>query len=191
MFKMKKLYKYTLDSPLGKLFILADETSLYMLEYDIEERLEKQLNRLYKILPHTITERKTAPIKSLEKELGDYFCGKLKAFKTPFELIGTPFQKKVWKELLKTPYGKTQSYKSQAQKMGSPKAFRAVGNANGQNCLSIIIPCHRIIASNGSLGGYGGTLSRKQKLLELESLNYDFLRGKTLTKSGISPETLI
>lgn len=166
---MKKLYKYALDSPLGKLFILADEKALYMVEYDIKERLEKQLERLNRLLPHTITEEKTAPIVSFEKELSDYFCGKLKTFKTPFELIGSPFQKKVWKELLKTPFGKTQSYKSQAEKMGNPKAFRAVANANGQNRLSIIIPCHRIIASNGSLGGYGGTLSRKQKLLELES----------------------
>ena len=108
---------------------------------------------------------------SVESELKEYFLGKRKEFSIPLILIGTDFQKKVWQELLQIPYGKTISYLHEANNINKPKAFRAVANANGKNKISIIIPCHRVIANNGTLGGYGGGLDKKQFLLNLESSN--------------------
>ncbi len=105
-------------------------------------------------------------------ELIEYFEGKRKQFDIPIVLmIGTPFQKKVWKALLTIPYGETQSYKQIAEKIECPKGYRAVGNANNHNPISIIIPCHRVIGSNNKLIGYGGGLDKKKFLLELEQIN--------------------
>ena len=105
----------------------------------------------------------------LIKQFQNYFKGQLKSFRFPLDLrLGTPFQQKVWKSLLTIPYGKTRSYKWLAQSIKNPNSARAVGNANGQNPLSIIIPCHRVIRENGELGGYTGGIQIKRNLLELE-----------------------
>ena len=105
----------------------------------------------------------------LIKQFEDYFKGQLKSFKFPLDLrLGTLFQQKVWKALLTIPYGTTRSYKWLAQSIKNPNSARAVGNANGQNPLSIIIPCHRVIRENGELGGYTGGIQVKRNLLELE-----------------------
>lgn len=104
----------------------------------------------------------------LRQELDLYFQGRLKGFATPLETIGTAFQQLVWDALLTIPYGETRSYKEQAQQLGNPKAIRAVAAANGQNKVSILIPCHRVIGSDGKLTGYAGGLNRKQSLLALE-----------------------
>lgn len=101
-------------------------------------------------------------------QLKEYFAGTRKEFNVPLDIEGTDFQKKVWNELQKIPYGKTISYKSLAEKLGDVKAIRAVGKANGQNPIPIIIPCHRVIGSDGSLTGYVGGLDVKEKLLEIE-----------------------
>ena len=101
-------------------------------------------------------------------QLREYFSGKRKDFDLPLEPQGTDFQKKVWKALTEIPYGETRSYKDVAEEAGSPKAFRAVGQANHNNPITIIIPCHRVISSDGGLGGYGGGLDVKEMLLELE-----------------------
>lgn len=101
-------------------------------------------------------------------QLKEYFAGTRKEFNIPLDLEGTDFQKKVWSELQKIPYGKTISYKRLAEKLGDVKAIRAVGKANGQNPVAIIIPCHRVIGSDGSLTGYAGGLDIKEKLLHLE-----------------------
>ena len=101
-------------------------------------------------------------------QLEEYFAGTRKKFDVPLDLEGTDFQKKVWEELKKIPYGKTISYKTLAEKLGDVKSIRAVGKANGQNPIAIIIPCHRVIGSNGSLTGYAGGLDIKEKLLHLE-----------------------
>ncbi|MBC7555715.1 MAG: methylated-DNA--[protein]-cysteine S-methyltransferase, partial [Chryseobacterium sp.] len=106
--------------------------------------------------------------KLLEKELELYFEGKLKEFTVPLSPVGTEFQKSVWQVLQKIPYGKTWSYKKQAEILGDVKKVRAVANANGLNKISIVLPCHRVIGSNGKITGYGGGVWRKQKLLELE-----------------------
>jgi len=168
---MKHLFIQKINTPVGKLTLIGDDTHLYLLEFDNEERLDKQQKALQKAFPHTLKENDSAPLKSIKEELTQYFCGKLQKFNTPIKMIGTPFQIKVWNELLNTPFGTTKSYKTQAEAIGYDKGFRAVANANGKNKLSIIVPCHRIIASNGKLGGYGGGITRKQQLLDLESTN--------------------
>lgn len=118
-------------------------------------------------------------IKILSKavhQLKEYFDGKRKNFDLPLDVAGTSFQKSVWRELRKIPYGKTCSYRDIASRIKNPKAVRAVGNASGKNPVSIIVPCHRVIAADGSLGGYSSGLEMKRKLLELEaSLRGDFL----------------
>lgn len=107
-------------------------------------------------------------------QLDEYFQGKRTVFSLPFKLTGTPFQLAVWKELQNIPYGKTTSYKEIAQKINKPKAYRAVGMANNKNPLPIIIPCHRVISSNGKLIGYAGGLKLKNYLLELEQSHTNF-----------------
>ena len=107
-------------------------------------------------------------------QLDEYFQGKRTTFSLPFKLTGTPFQLAVWKELQNIPYGKTTSYKEIAQKINKPKTYRAVGMANNKNPLPIIIPCHRVIGSNGKLIGYAGGLKLKNYLLELEKSHTNF-----------------
>lgn len=107
-------------------------------------------------------------------QLDEYFQGKRTTFSLPFKLTGTPFQLAVWKELQNIPYGQTTSYKEIAQKINKPKACRAVGMANNKNLLPIIIPCHRVIGSNGKLIGYAGGLKLKNYLLELEKSHTNF-----------------
>lgn len=105
------------------------------------------------------------------RQLEEYFSGKRCTFDLPLHLVGTPFQKKVWRQLMKIPYGQTVSYAELARRIGRPKAYRAVANACGQNPLPIIVPCHRVIASGGKLGGYSGGLKRKRWLLRHEKEN--------------------
>ena len=104
----------------------------------------------------------------LEEQINEYFAGTRKEFNLPLHLLGTPFQKSVWKGLLNIPYGETRSYKQQSIFLGNEKAIRAVAGANGENGIAIIIPCHRVIGEDGSLTGYGGGLQRKKWLLDLE-----------------------
>lgn len=157
-----------LETVLGDMLMIADDQHLYLLEFSEKRGLEKEIVWLRDRLSVAIEPGETPPISSIKKELTTYFEGKLKQFKTPFLLIGSDFQKKVWNTLCQIPYGVTKSYGEQARMMNKPTAYRAVANANGMNQLAIIVPCHRIIRSHGALGGYGGGISRKQWLLEHE-----------------------
>ena len=116
-------------------------------------------------------QKETALIKNTKQQLDEYFAGKRKKFDIPIKLDGTDFQIKVWKELLKIPYGETCSYLDIAKRIGNPKASRAVGMANNKNKIIIIVPCHRVIGSNKKLVGYACGLDVKEKLLELEREN--------------------
>lgn len=107
-------------------------------------------------------------LKPYRAQLVEYFSGKREQFTFPLDLRGTDFQKSCWRELLKIPYGQTRSYRQIAEAIGKPKAVRAVGLANGQNPIAIVVPCHRVIASDGTLCGYGGGLRVKEELLRLE-----------------------
>lgn len=124
--------------------------------------------RLKNILDASMVEGESNVINRTEKQLAEYFNYKRKTFDIPLHMAGTDFQKKVWNELIKVPYGKTASYLQIAEWVGNKKAVRSVATANGANAISIIIPCHRIIGSDGSLVGYAGGLRTKEKLLELE-----------------------
>jgi methylated-DNA-[protein]-cysteine S-methyltransferase len=107
-------------------------------------------------------------LRAAEKQLREYFAGKRSRFDLKLDFVGTPFQKKVWRALLKIPFGETRSYGDIARQVGSPKAVRAVGAANGRNPISIVAPCHRVIGSNGKLIGFAGGLPVKEYLLEME-----------------------
>ncbi|MCL2214450.1 MAG: methylated-DNA--[protein]-cysteine S-methyltransferase [Treponema sp.] len=120
------------------------------------------------IPPDGFEKKETPLIKNAAEQLTEYFCGKRQAFDLPFSFHGTTFTVNVWKKLLTIPYGETRSYGEIAAMIGSPKACRAVGMANHNNQIAIIVPCHRVIGHNGSLTGYAGGLELKQKLLELE-----------------------
>lgn len=148
---------------------IADEAGLYLLEFVDRRGLEREVERLRLKTKAAIIPGATDPIKSITLELESYFEGKLKEFNTPLHLLGSPFQKLVWDELIRIPYGQTRSYMAQAEAIGKSTAYRAVANANGANQLAIVIPCHRIINSNGDLGGYGGGITRKQWLIEHEA----------------------
>ena len=156
-----------LDTTLGPMLTIADNTHLYLLEFVTRRGLEKEIERLH-ARGFAIIPGDAPPIDSIKQELYAYFSGTLTQFKTPYRVFGSPFQQKVWQILCTIPYGEIRSYRDQAVSLGNPNAFRAVANANGANQLAIIIPCHRIIASDGTLGGYGGGLAMKQWLLEHE-----------------------
>ncbi len=158
-----------IDTRLGPMIAIADEAGLYLLEFVDRRGLEREVERLRLKTKAAIIPGVTDPIKSITLELESYFEGKLKEFKTPLHLLGSPFQKLVWDELIRIPYGTTRSYMAQATAIGKNKAYRAVANANGANQLAIIIPCHRIINTNGDLGGYGAGVTRKKWLLEHEA----------------------
>lgn len=151
----------TIETPLGPMTAVADEHVLHFLEFE---------NRADAIRPEAIVPGFTAPLISIQKELAQYFAGKLKTFKTPISYQGTPFQTQVWEALQKIPYGETRSYAALAKALGKETAYRAVANGCGANHLAIIIPCHRVINTNGHLGGFGGGLPRKKWLLNHERI---------------------
>ncbi|MFN5382187.1 MAG: bifunctional transcriptional activator/DNA repair enzyme AdaA [Alphaproteobacteria bacterium] len=157
-----------IDTKLGPMVAIADEYQLYLLECVDRRGLEPEVERLRRNVCASIIPGTTWVIESITSEIGEYFDGKLKEFKTPIHLMGTPFQQRVWNELMLIPYGSVRSYKEQAEKIGRPSSYRAVANANGANQLAIIIPCHRIIRENGDIGGYGGGIIRKKWLIEHE-----------------------
>jgi len=157
--QIEKFYK-VIKSSIGPLVLISDKSTLICIEFG-KEKVENLPNKCKK-------ENHPVLIKT-EHQLKEYFAGNRKEFDIPLKLEGTDFQKKVWQELLKIPFGKTISYQELAEKMGDKNKARAVGNANGKNPIPIIIPCHRVIEKNGKLGGFGGGLHIKQYLLTLEN----------------------
>ena len=157
------------STPLGAMFACATNEGICLLEFTNRRMLEAEFKDLRKRLKAVIVPGENQHIRCLKKEMQAYFSGQLRHFSVPLVTPGTDFQNKVWKSLQKVPYGKTKSYLEQAQAMGNEKAVRAVARANGMNRIAIVIPCHRIIGSDGSLTGYAGGLPRKKWLLEFES----------------------
>jgi len=150
-----------LSSPLGDLYIAADDKHVKAIVF-------KKTWGKFKDRFGQIQKKENKLILSTKKQLTEYFSGKRRSFDIPFKLEGTPFQTKVWTTLAKVPYGETRSYKQQAASVKSPNAVRAVGSTNGSNPLCIVLPCHRIVGSDGSLTGYAGGLKAKKFLLSLE-----------------------
>lgn len=157
-----------IQTPVGTMYAAAIEEGICMLEFTDRKMLETEFEDLAKSLNATIILGENPHFETLEKELSEYFTGERTRFSVPLSPVGTAFQKSVWKALMEIPYGETWTYRKQSEFLGDAKKVRAVANANGMNKISIIIPCHRVIGSNGTLTGYGGGIWRKQKLLELE-----------------------
>lgn len=171
MIMMTQQIFYTeMDSPIGPLTIVGTKKGLCILEFgsmeDVEERLSGWLKK-QSFAGELINSREA--LLQVVHALEEYFSGNLEKFDLPIDLHGTPFQKKVWNELLNIEYGTTKSYKDIAEAIAAPKAVRAIGTAIGQNPVPIIIPCHRVINSNGKLGGFTGGIDKKQKLLKIEN----------------------
>ncbi|PJJ66357.1 methylated-DNA--[protein]-cysteine S-methyltransferase [Chryseobacterium geocarposphaerae] len=165
---MEIIYRKTIETPLGTMFACAVEEGICLLEFTDRKNMEKQFKSLSKTLNAEFVEKEHKHFQQLEGELAEYFEGKRERFETPLFITGTDFQKKVWQLLAEIPMGITRTYKQQSEFLGNLKAIRAVGTANGMNKIAILIPCHRVIGSNGELVGYAGGIWRKQKLLELE-----------------------
>jgi AraC family transcriptional regulator of adaptative response/methylated-DNA-[protein]-cysteine methyltransferase len=157
-----------IETPLGPMVAGATDAGLCLLEFTDRRMLEAQLRRLQSLLKQPMLPGEHRYLAQTREELALYFDGKLKEFTVPLVFRGTPFEEKVWRELCAIPYGKTESYAGLAARVASPGAQRAVGRANGMNRISIVIPCHRVVNSDGKLGGYGGGLWRKHWLLSLE-----------------------
>lgn len=157
-----------LDTRLGAMLALADDEALYLLEFVDRRGLEKEVERLRARYHFAIVPGRTVIIDQIEEELNRYFSGFLDCFNTPIKMLGSDFQKKVWCALRDIPTGQTRSYAEQAKYIEQPTAIRAVARANGANQLAIVVPCHRVIGSDGALTGYAGGLPRKKWLLEHE-----------------------
>ena len=162
------LHAKWLETPLGPMLALADDRGLHLLDFVDRRGLERALAMLQKRLRARALPGEHRYLAQIERELREYFAGTRHVFETPVVLTGSEFQSRVWQSLQKIPAGVTCSYAQLASRIGMPKAVRAVGRANGDNRLSIIVPCHRVIGADGALTGYGGGLARKQKLLDLE-----------------------
>ncbi len=156
------------DSPLGVLIACAGDDGIYLVEFDEGRALEPELEKLERELNARIQPGDNEHLAKLAEELKGYFAGSLKEFSVPLVLTGTSFQQSVWAKLQEIPYGKTRTYLQQANALGNPAAIRAVAHANGQNKIAILVPCHRVIGSDGQLTGYAGGLWRKRFLLDLE-----------------------
>ncbi|WP_300910066.1 methylated-DNA--[protein]-cysteine S-methyltransferase [uncultured Bacteroides sp.] len=158
------------ESPCGILLLGSYEDKLCLCDWQTEKHHDYVSRRLKRILQTDFEEGTSEVIERTVCQLDDFFAGKRKEFDVPLLFVGTDFQKTVWNELLKIPFGTTVSYGEMARRIGMLKAVRAVANANGANAISILAPCHRVIGSDHSLTGYGGGLDVKRALLELEGI---------------------
>lgn len=166
-------------TPLGPMWACATEKGVCLLEFTDRRMLETEFEDLQHRLDAVILAGKNKHIEQLDQELKEYFDGKRRIFEVSLHTPTTPFRMKVWNKLLEIPYGETTSYKEQSVRIGNPNAVRAVANANGHNRVAIVIPCHRVIGSDGSLTGYAGGLDRKKWLLQHEGA-YDGAQQLTI-----------
>jgi len=160
------MYYNYLNSPIGRLLVVIDSVGIRQIDFE---------NSRYPTVIQPNWQNSPYQLKNTCDQLCAYFAGEIQEFNLPLNPVGTTFQKKVWDELRKIPYGETISYGEQARRVGNFRASRAVGAANGRNPLPIVIPCHRVIGKNGSLTGFGGGIEVKQNLLALE---YRFKYGE-------------
>ena len=155
----RKIFYSRMESPIGTLLLAGSDKGLCRVQFSTQ-------------VPHTSANElwieSQEQLRSCEEQLNAYFCGDLREFTLPLDLSGTPFQVRCWEALQHIPYGSTWSYARLAEQVGSPRGFRAVGQANHHNPVAIIVPCHRVIGANGTLTGYGGGMSVKEALLRLE-----------------------
>lgn len=162
-------YSQKITTPLGQMLAVGSSSALSLLEFiDAADQKRLDLSGLRSTQFSIIEEKVTPLFETLTEQLNEYFAGERTTFSIPLLASGTPFQQSVWNALQEIPYGQTWSYASLARHLGDLKAIRAVGRANGQNPIAILVPCHRVIGSDGKLIGYAGGLERKRHLLKLE-----------------------
>ncbi len=169
--KSPTLFVESYHSPLGRIWFAADNEGIVCLQMPSSDGKARLLERLSRHYKNPNIEDRGKINAGFLVELEEYFSGTLRAFDTPVRPTGTPFQKKVWRMLRKIPYGKTRTYGDLAARLGIPQGPRAVGHANGSNPVSLLIPCHRVVASDGGLGGYSSGIEHKRFLLEWERRN--------------------
>ena len=170
---MKKIFPVattTFETPCGTLLLGAEDGKLSLCTW-LNEAKKERLVSSPKDKPADASN--LAVLTEARQQLGEYFNGKRRDFQLPLLMCGTAFQQDAWRAMQTIHYGETISYVEEARRAGHPTALRAIGNANHQNPLAVVVPCHRVIASNGGLGGYGGGLSRKRFLLQLEGVADD------------------
>ncbi|MDE6500347.1 MAG: methylated-DNA--[protein]-cysteine S-methyltransferase [Rikenella sp.] len=164
-----ELFRSSVSTPLGEMCGLADEHGIVLCDFVDSPHFEREMNGVNRYLPNgRIVDRRHPHLTRLEEELSEYFAGRRQRFDLPLHPLGTPFQLSVWRILQTIPYGTTCTYADQARMLGRPTAVRAVASANGRNRLPILIPCHRVVGSDGSLTGYSSGIDRKAELLRLE-----------------------
>ncbi len=168
-----------ITTPLGPMLLGATEDALRFLEFGDRRMPPARIRRIRQRLGSVFVPDRNDVIDRVERDVEAYFAGELRDFEAPIELCGTDFQKEVWESLREIPYGETRSYAAIAGTVGRPAAVRAVGRANGMNALAIIVPCHRVVGTDGKLVGYGGGLWRKRRLLDLEREVAASERGET------------
>jgi AraC family transcriptional regulator of adaptative response/methylated-DNA-[protein]-cysteine methyltransferase len=166
--KQGGLFAERIETPLGAMLAIADDEGLRLLEFVDRRALDRELSILRSRLETNVVPGEHRHLAAIRKQLGDYFTGKNLEFTVPLAPVGSPFQTRTWELLRTIPAGETRSYSWMAEKLGDAEMRRAVGRANGDNMLCIIIPCHRVIRADGSLCGYGGGLWRKKWLLDHE-----------------------
>jgi AraC family transcriptional regulator of adaptative response/methylated-DNA-[protein]-cysteine methyltransferase len=157
----------TIETPIGRLIAGATEDAIVLCDFADRPMMAAQLAAVHRRIGPTV-EGEAPLLERLESQLAEYFAGGRRDFDVPLDLPGSAFQERVWAELRGIPYGTTISYRELAERVGAGAAYRAVGRANGSNRAAVIVPCHRVIAAGGSLGGYGGGLAAKRALLDLE-----------------------
>ncbi len=168
---MKTIHLSYHKTKIGELIICSFEGQICIVDFLYRKMRNTVDKRIKKGLNADFIEKEDDIIIETKKQIDEYLKGKRKAFDIPILMVGSDFQKQVWTALLNVPYGQTASYLDIAKSINNPKAVRAVASANGANSIALIIPCHRIIESNGGLGGYGGGLPAKKRLLKIESEN--------------------
>lgn len=180
---MKYIQTQLYHSPCGDLLLGSLEGKLCLCDWSAEHHRDFVDRRLQRVLNARYEEHTSDILQETERQLNEYFDRKRYVFDIPLLLAGSGFQKNVWQKLQEIPYGETISYATLAKLIGCPKSVRAVANANGANAISVIVPCHRVIGSNGTLTGYGGGLSAKKYLLELESGSSQYLGDEPINKN--------
>ena len=158
-----------IETPIGPMIAGATDAGLCLLEFTDRRRLEAQLQTMRQRFKAGIAPGEHRYLDQVQRELAEYFAGRRSTFAVPVSAPGTDFEERVWRALCDIPFGETRSYEEIARVVGSPRAVRAVGRANGLNRVAIVIPCHRVVNKSGELGGYGGGLWRKRRLLHLET----------------------
>lgn len=159
-----------MTTPLGEMLVCGNENGIALLEFTDRKNVQHQIENLQKHTNSKIIKKEIPIFKKVQSQLNEYFNQKRTTFDIPLQFFGTDFQKNVWHILTQIPYGKTFTYTQQAELLGDKKKVRAVANANGKNKIAIIVPCHRVIGTNGKLTGYAGGIWRKQELLKIEKV---------------------